>query len=259
MLYLCSAFQNNTKMKNYLPLLLAVLFCACHNSMSDYQNKPVVPDVVDFSYTIGTDKRHVTFTNKSSEKYRDYSFKWEFGDGSYLTGYDSQHYYTKNGRYKVILKAYNSNNILEGQSTQYLTINSPDPSLFSHGYIKGCKIYKIPYNNAYYQITCTLTDWDDNAQNYNINPVLLYTSSLPYTIHCTNPIQLSETYPFCFGLYQSVQLRMTYSYLQNGTYTQVLKQSMSGEAMDNAGDLEEYIFTSNNGEAQVGLLIEYEK
>ena len=255
-MYLCSAFQKPTVMKNYIPILLAVLFCACeHHDLSGYRPGNFDPEI-SFTYTIN--QRTVTFINNSKDEYRDMDFRWFFGDGSTYDGYNAEHYYAKNGTYTVVLAAYkNGNSKITYQD--YVTINADTTTsrYFEKAYIKGYRFYKLPYTSAYYKATCVANTTLGGDQSWTMDPVLISQSDLPCTRIYTTHKELSwADYYSAFTWYNYIGLKVTYSTTKNGSYTQILNQQITGEDM---GDpLDEYIFTSDNGKTKVGLLIEYE-
>ena len=247
-------------MKNYLPILLAVLFCACeHQDLSDYKPGTFDPEI-SFTYTIN--QRTVTFTNTSKAAYKNMDFRWSFGDGNTYNGYNAEHYYAKNGTYTVVLAAYKNG---DPQITyqDYVTISADTTTshYFEKAYIKGYRFYKLPYTSAYYKIACTANTTLGGDQVWNTDPKQITQSMLPYNyIYATHKELSWADYYSAFSWYNYIALKVTYSSTKNGSYTQILNQQITGDDMGDIGEtLEEYVFTSNNGQTKVGLLIEYEK
>lgn len=249
-----------TVMKNYIPILLALLFCACEkHDLSGYTHTGMTYEV-SFTYTIN--QRTVTFINKSVGEYKDMDFRWSFGDGSSYSGYNAEHYYAKNGTYTVVLSAY-KNGDRKVSYQDYVTINADTTTsrYFEKAYIKGYCFYKLPYTSAYYKVTCTANTTLGGDQVWTIDPKLLTQSDLPYNyIYATHKELSWADYYNAFSWYNYIALKVTYSSSKNGSYTQILNQQITGDDMGDIGEtLEEYVFTSNNGQTKVGLLIEYEK
>lgn len=246
-------------MKNYLPILMAVLFCACdRNDLLSYYQSDTVPKV-SFKYTI--DEHTVKFINTSHSNYRNMDFRWEFGDGQYYDGYNAEHYYTKNGKYNVVLKAY-ENSKLQAMDEEEITINvcTPATRYFEKAYIKGYRFYKLPYKSAYYNITCVTNDTEGGEKVWRTGAMQINRSDLPYSyIWATHKYLDAANYTNSFSAYNFIALIVTYSASENGSYTKLLEHQIKGEDMGNKGEtLDEYIFTSDNGKTKVGLLIEYE-
>ena len=240
-------------MKNYLPILMAVLFCACHNNEPIYTNN----SSVRFKYEIS--EHYVWFNNTSTGEYKNMDFRWEFGDGNTYDGYDAEHQYLNNGTYKVILKAY-QNDILKSSYTNMITINAATPTEWAMGYINGYRFIKIPYENKYYKATCTLRASNGDAlYTYSTNATKLSSSNLPYNYIYTEPKEIGLfPYPFYY-LCDKVEFKVTYASSASGSYTQLIKVTASSENFVCRKYSNCTVASSDDEKTQVGILIEFKE
>ena len=180
------------------------------------------------------------FTNKSTGAT---SYRWDFGDGETATTNDATHKYAGAGTYKVTLTGtYN------GQKyDSRVTIIVKNPSI----YIAGYKLYKIPYENKYYKVVCK--DDDLFTTNWGFETVyspLLDASDLPYTKYFNNPLLMDKLDGDNYYTFQVLWSNNT-----SGSGTQCLKQKLKKTEILKYKD--EHILKSDNGETELGILMEY--
>jgi len=180
------------------------------------------------------------FTNKSSGAT---SYKWDFGDGEYANTKDATHTYPKAGTYTVTLTGTCGSEKYDTRAKVTVT----DPKIYVAGYV----IYKMPYENKYYKVVCKDDDWFSTNWGFEtVYTPLLDNSDLPYTKYFNDPIEMTN---LAGDNYYTLQLFWANSTTESGT--QCLKQELKKDSILQYKP--EHIMTSNNGEAQIGILMEY--
>ena len=101
----------------------------------------------------------VFFTNTSS--YNADHFEWDFGDGTWTTGINVEHYYDEAGIYSVTLTAFHGSRVVDRVSANIevmtTALNIIVEEYYEHYRVAGASVILYP----------TRTDWD-----YQTNPIV---------------------------------------------------------------------------------------
>lgn len=196
---------------------------------------------VDFSYQL-TAPFWYSFTNKSQGVD---SYKWDFGDGSFSTNKDAMHVYETTGTYTVTLTGTASG--VKYDCQKKITVKKPDI------YIAGYTLYKIPYENKYYKVVCEDDDWFGTDWGFStVYTPLLDKSDIPYIKYFNTPLlmdKLDGDDYYTFYVYHTTNTS------SSSGDTQCLKKKLSKSAIYEYKD--EHILTSDNGQTQLGIIMEY--
>lgn len=243
-------------MKNvYLILMLiATILCGCTernvpsnpgggNGGNNVGNGGSTKVTVDFTYQLVSPFCY-KFTNKSQGAD---SYKWDFGDGSFSSAdKETTHQYKATGTYIVTLTGTKGNE--KTDCRKQIVVKKPSI------YIAGYTLYKIPYENKYYKVVCK--DDDLFTTNWGFTTVytpLLDKTDLPYIKYFSSPLlmdKLDGDNYYTFYVYYTTNTSST-----SGD-TQCLKQKL--QKTEILKYEEEYILTSDNGQTQLGIIMEYQ-
>lgn len=223
-------------MKRFFILsVIAALICACSG-----QNE--LEQQVSFKYRYAGPFTY-DFINTSSGVT---IFRWDFGDGQTSSQKDVTHKYAEPGTYIVTLTGTYEGVRYDARARVEVT----KPNI----YVAGYKLYKIPYENKYYMLTCVDDDLFTTHWGFSTPYTpLLDNSDMPYTWEAATPKIMDELdgdnyYTFC------VYYSSTNSNTDNST--QCLKQTLSKTEILKYKD--EHILTSSDGKTKIGILMSYD-
>lgn len=234
-------------MKRLLFLCAAVVAlsgCVNHivDQIIDGETDPTLPAMLTFSYE-REGAMLFTFTNASTGYV---SYKWEFGDDTYSTGFHASHAYDRPGTYTVILSGTTSKGVTD-KTQRVITINKPTP------YIAGFTLYSIPYEDRYYRFfikddAVLPSSWDWST-GYTPR---LYNTMLPYTITLATPHGFDNLESHS---YYTIQLNRFTSTSADGS-AQCLKQKIKvSEIMEY---WPEYVLETETGATRIGIHMLYD-
>lgn len=229
-------------MKKLLFMLLASLvLIACEERNIPSSGGGTQNVKIDFTYQM-TSPFTYTFTNTS---YGANSYKWDFGDGTWSNSRDAMHMYESTGTYRITLTGTANN--LKYDCSKNIVVKKPEI------YIAGYVLYNIPYQNKYYKIVCKDddlfgTDWGFQT----VYTPLLDNTDLPYVKYFSNPLimdKLDGDNYYTFYVYHTTNTS------SSSGDTQCLKQKLYKTTILEYRN--ENILTSDNGQTQIGILMEY--
>lgn len=242
--------------QSVLITICAMLFAACTPNIP----KPIENAKADFAYTI-SDKT-VTFQNASTPGLSVY--RWYFGDDTYNDHKETiSHTYAAAGSYEVILQCKDANGYpyecaktitISGSSTPGEDPGTNPPSTETKVYLKGFKVYDLPYTRATYRFKCNIYDWNGIAITATTDNQDISKSDLaaePKTITFTNPkyITTAERFYYDYTAVEVIVLR-----LNGGSWKEEFKNSLSTEK-----NLQEYFFYNDAATIEVSALFDYKQ
>ena len=229
--------------KHLLLLTVFAVLCACKE-----QNTPTYTGgdkqkqvSISFTYQL-TAPFTYAFTNTSSGAE---SYKWDFGDGNFSYEDNVTHKYAATGTYTVTLTG--TANGTKYDNRQKITVKQPEI------YVAGYTLYKVPYENKYYKVVCKDDDWFGTDWGFTTTYTpLLDKTDLPYSQHFKSPLLMDK---LDGDNYYTFYVYYTKNTSNTSGDTQCLKQKLNKSEIYTYK--QEHILTSDNGQTQLGILMEY--
>ena len=240
-------------MRKSILITICAILCACTSQIP----KPIPGAKCDFTYTI-SDKT-VEFKNASTTGLS--AYRWMFGDDTFNENIETvKHKYKADGTYNVSLTCKDSNGYIY-DCAKTITIGSgsqggggSDQPTTYKVYLKGFKIYDLPYTRETYRFKCNIYDWNGVAvsaltDNQDIKKSDL--ASAPKTITFVNPKYITTADRFYID-YTAVEVVVTY--LNGGGWKELFKQDLTTEK-----NLKEYYFVNDNANIEVSAILDYQQ
>lgn len=239
-------------MKKLTLITICAILCACTSQIP----KPIPGAKCDFTYSISG--KVVEFKNASTTGLK--AAIWYYGDDTYNENMEViKHKYNADGSYRVVLECKDSNGY-KYSCEKTITIGGgsqgggSDQPVTYKVYLKGFKVYDLPYTRETYRFKCNIYDWNGVAvsaltDNQDIKKSDL--ASQPKTITFANPKYITTSDRFYID-YTAVEVVVTYLY--GGGWKEVFRQSLTTEK-----ELKEYYFVNGNGNIEVSAILDYQQ